>query len=32
MPILKVEILGSKIEINYEEKEYDKLINLINKF
>lgn len=32
MPILKVEILGSKIEINYEEKEYDKLINLINNF
>ncbi len=32
MPIIKTEILGSRLEINYEEKEYEKLINLINNF
>tara|TARA_B100001540_G_C15668533_1_gene579005 strand:+ start:186 stop:611 length:426 start_codon:yes stop_codon:yes gene_type:complete len=32
MPIIKTKILGSQFEINYEEKEYDKLINLINNF
>ena len=32
MPILKTEILGLKIEINYEKKEYEKLLNLISKF
>tara|TARA_Y100000996_G_C22129542_1_gene481600 strand:+ start:40 stop:462 length:423 start_codon:yes stop_codon:yes gene_type:complete len=32
MPILKTEILGLKIEINYEKKEYEKLLNLITKF
>ena len=32
MPILKTEILGSSIEINYEESEKDKLIKIIEKF
>ena len=32
MPILKTEILGSKIEINYEESEKDKLEIIIEKF
>ena len=32
MPILKTEILGTNIEINYEKNEYDKLNNLIEKF
>ena len=32
MPILKAEILGSPIEINYEESEKDKLIQIIEKF
>ena len=32
MPKFNTEILGSKIEINYEEKEREKLINLINNF
>ena len=32
MPILKTEILGSQIEINYENDEYDRLINLVNHF
>ena len=32
MPILKTEILGSEIEINYEEAEKAKLIKLINQF
>ena len=32
MPILKTEILGTDIEINYEKNEYDKLNNLIEKF
>ena len=32
MPILKTEILGTSIEINYEQNEYDKLNNLIEKF
>ena len=32
MPIHKIEILGSKIEINYQENQKDKLINLINNF
>ena len=32
MPILKTEILGTNIEINYEQNEYDKLNNLIEKF
>ena len=32
MPILKTEILGSPIEINYEESEKDKLIKIIEKF
>lgn len=32
MPILKTEILGTNIEINYEKSEYDKLNNLIKKF
>ena len=31
MPILKTEILGTDIEINYEKNEYDKLNNLIEK-
>ena len=32
MPILKTNILGSEIEINYQEGEKNKLINLINNF
>jgi len=32
MPILKTEILGSKIEINYEESEKDKLEIIVEKF
>ena len=32
MPTLKAEILGSPIEINYEESEKDKLIKIIEKF
>ena len=32
MPILKTEILGTNIEINYEKNEYEKLNNLIEKF
>ena len=32
MPTLKTEILGSSIEINYEETEKDKLIKIIEKF
>ena len=32
MPILKTEILGSLIEINYEEFEKDKLTKIIEKF
>ena len=32
MPVLKTEILGTDIEINYEKNEYDKLNNLIEKF
>tara|TARA_B110000438_G_scaffold129157_1_gene125493 strand:- start:2845 stop:3270 length:426 start_codon:yes stop_codon:yes gene_type:complete len=32
MPIYKTEILGSKIEISYQENEKEKLINLINNF
>ena len=32
MPTLKTEILGSLIEINYEESEKDKLIKIIKKF
>ena len=32
MPILKTEILGSEIEIIYEEAEKEKLIKLINHF
>ena len=32
MPKLKTEILGSPIEINYEESEKDKLIKIIEKF
>ena len=32
MPILKIDILGSDIEINYEKNEYDKLIYLIKNF
>ena len=32
MPILKTEILGINIEINYEKNEYEKLNNLIEKF
>ena len=32
MPILKIDILGSKIEINYDKNEYDKLIYLIKNF
>ena len=32
MPTLKTEILGSLIEINYEESEKDKLIKIIEKF
>ena len=32
MPILKVKILGFQIEINYEEKEHKKLLNLVENF
>ena len=32
MPTLKIEILGSPIEINYEKSEKDKLIKIIEKF
>ena len=32
MPILKTEILGSLIEINFDENERDKLLRLINNF
>ena len=32
MPTLKTEILGSPIEINYEESEKEKLIKIIEKF
>ena len=32
MPILKTNILGSNIDIHYEEGDKDKLIELINKF
>jgi len=32
MPILKTEILGSLVEINYEKSEKDKLIKIIEKF
>jgi len=32
MPTLKAEILGSNIEINFEEKEREKLLHLINNF
>tara|TARA_B110000438_G_C15622334_1_gene567121 strand:+ start:146 stop:565 length:420 start_codon:yes stop_codon:yes gene_type:complete len=32
MPIHKIEILGSNIEINYQENQKDKLINLIDSF
>ena len=32
MPTLKTEILGSPIEINYQESEKDKLIKIIEKF
>ena len=32
MPTLKTEILGSTIEINYQESEKDKLIKIIEKF
>ena len=32
MPILKTEILGSIIEINYQEDEYEKLLKLIKNF
>jgi len=32
MPTLKAEILGSPIEINYEESEKEKLIKIIEKF
>ena len=32
MPTLKTEILGSTIEINYEESEKEKLIKIIEKF
>jgi cell division protein ZapA (FtsZ GTPase activity inhibitor) len=32
MPILKVNILGFQVEINYEEKEHKKLLNLIDNF
>ena len=32
MPIIKTEILGSKFEINYQEEEYEKLLNLIDNF
>ena len=32
MPIIKTEVLGSVIEINYKEEEKDKLILIIKKF
>ena len=32
MPILKTEILGSEIEINYKEEEKERLEKIINKF
>ena len=32
MPILKTDILGSVIEINFQEKEKKKLHRIINKF
>ena len=32
MPILKTEILGSIVEINYEEKERERLLSIIKKF
>ena len=32
MPTLKTEILGSSVEINYEEAEKDKLIKIVDKF
>ena len=32
MPVLKTEILGIELEINYEKKDYDKLNDLIEKF
>ena len=32
MPIHKTEVLGSLIQINYEEKEKQKLLRLISKF
>ena len=32
MPILKTEILGSDLEINYEKNDYDKLNQLVEKF
>ena len=32
MPILKSEILGSRIEINYEDNDKEKLLRLIKKF
>lgn len=32
MPILKVDILGSKIDINYEDSEKEKLMQLIHQF
>ena len=32
MPILKTEILGSQIEINYQEDEYNKLKKLISSY
>ena len=32
MPVLKIEILGSLIEINYEKQEKDKLIKIIEQY
>ena len=32
MPILKIDILGSKIDINYEDSEKEKLMHLIHQF
>ena len=32
MPILKIDILGSKIDINYEDSEKEKLMQLIHQF
>ena len=32
MPTLKTEILGSPVEINYEESEKDKLIKIVERF